>query len=69
MIKAMIIVFAAALAVSGCALDLYQEVRDEVGSKVEIQDPRVISVRNVQIEITRSGVSAVVGVAAGGIGG
>ncbi len=65
----MIIVFAAALAVSGCALDLYQEVRDEVGSKVEIQDPRVISVRNVQIEITRSGVSAVVGVAAGGIGG
>jgi outer membrane lipoprotein SlyB len=67
----MIIVFAAALAVSGCALDLYQDVysRDEVGSKVEIQEARVISVRNVQIEGTRSGVSAVAGAAAGGIGG
>jgi hypothetical protein len=40
--KAMIIVFAAALAVSGCARDLSPGVysRDEVGSKVDIQDVR-----------------------------
>ena len=69
--KAMIIVFAAALAVSGCARDLspYVYSRDEVGSKVDIQEARVISVRNVQIEGTRSGVGAVAGAAAGGIGG
>jgi outer membrane lipoprotein SlyB len=69
--KAMIIVFAAALAVSGCARDLSPDVysRDEVGSKVDIQDARVISERNVRIEGTRSGVGAVAGAAAGGIGG
>ena len=69
--KAMIIVFAAALVVSGCARDLSPDVysRDEVGSKVDIQDARVISVRNVRIEGTRSGVGAVAGAAAGGIGG
>jgi len=69
--KAMIIVFAAALAVSGCARDLSPDVysRDEVGSKVDIQDARVISVRNVRIKGTRSGVGAVAGAAAGGIGG
>ena len=69
--KAMIIVFAAALAVSGCARDLSPDVYslDEVGSKVDIEDARVISVRNVRIEGTRSGVGAVAGAAAGGIGG
>lgn len=69
--KAMIIVFAAALAVSGCARDLSPDVysRDEVGSKVDIQEARVISVRDVRIEGTRSGVGAVAGAAAGGIGG
>lgn len=69
--RAIIVVFAAALAVSGCARDLSPDVysRDEVGSKVDIQPGRIISVRDVKIEGTRSGVGAVAGAAAGGVGG
>lgn len=69
--RAMVFVFAAALALSGCARDLSPDVysRGEVGSKVDVQQARIISVRAVKIEGTRSGVGAIAGAAAGGVGG
>lgn len=66
-----IIILAAGLALAGCARSQSPDVysRGEVGAKVEVEDAVVLSVRDVEIEGTRSNIGAAVGGAAGAVGG
>lgn len=69
--RAVAVVLMAGLALAGCARSLSPDVysRGEVGAKVEVEDAVVLSVRDVEIEGTRSNVGAGVGAVAGGVGG
>lgn len=59
------------LALAGCARSQSPDVysRDEVGSKVEIEEAVVVAARDVSIEGTRSNVGAGAGAVLGGVGG
>jgi len=69
--RAVAIVLIAGLALAGCARSLSPDVysRDEVGSKVEVEDVVILSMRDVDIEGTRSNTGAAAGAVAGGVGG
>ena len=69
--RAIAIILLSSLMLAGCARSLSPDVysRDEVGSKVEVEDAVVVATRDVKIEGTQSNVGAGAGAVAGGVGG